>query len=380
MLYGRYAGRAARAGLVGIALASASAVALAQAQPASNMVAHAAVGTVASKDPFVDPLDAPALSYPRIAGCPVMAAAHAGTRLVAVGMRGLIAVSEDEGSTWKQVGAPVRSDLLALTFPTAMDGWAVGHDGVVLHTADGGRTWARQLDGRMAAATLAAYYKRKIAAGDTALQPFLDQLTLNYKAGPSLPLLSVWFRDASHGIAVGPFGMAIATSDGGKTWEPILERFDNPQFLHLNGVFGQGDEVYVAAEQGTVFRLDPASGRFLSVKTGYGGSFFGVTGDQHMLLAFGLRGTVYRSTDEGATWERTPSPLHGAVTGATPLASREAFVLVTAAGEAARYDEQDNKYGVLNIWHPSILTGVLSLDDRVLAVMSLAGPVVAPLR
>lgn len=379
MLHDRYTGRAARAAFVWIALASAGAAAVAQAGEGSGTVSHAPAA--APKDPFVDSLDAPALMVPRVAGRPVMAVARAGTRLVAVGMRGLIAVSDDAGKTWTQVGAPVRSDLLALAFPNATDGWIVGHDGVVLHTADGGRTWARQLDGRMAAVTLAAYYKQKIAAGDTALQPFLDQLMLNYRAGPSLPLLSVAFRDASHGMAVGPFGMAVATDDGGRTWRPILERIDNPQFLHLNGVFGYGGEVYVAAEQGTVFRLDAASGRFLAIKTGYAGSFFGVTGDEHALFAFGLRGTIYRSTDHGATWARTPSPLHGAVTGASPvaspLASRHALVFVTAAGEAALYDEREDRYRLLDVGHPSVLTGVLSLNDGALAVTSLSGPAVA---
>jgi photosystem II stability/assembly factor-like uncharacterized protein len=355
-------------------------VAAAHAQAAPGASGTTVAAAANAKDPFVDPLDAPALLSSRLAGRPVMAVARAGGRLVAVGMRGLIEISDDEGSTWKQVGAPVRSDLLALTFPSATDGWAVGHDGVVLHTADAGRTWTRQLDGRSAAATLEAYYKQKIAAGETALQPFLDQLTLNYRTGPSLPLLSVWFRDAKSGMAVGPFGMAIATDDGGKTWRPMLERFDNPQFLHLNGVFGQGDDVYVAAEQGTVFRLDRATGRFLAAKSGYGGSFFGVTGDAHILLAYGLRGTIYRSADHGATWEHTPSPLHGAVTGATPLASGNAFVFVTAAGEASRYDERENQYRPLDVGHVSVITGVLSLSDRKLAVTSLAGPNIAPVR
>ena len=34
------------------------------------------------------------------------------------------------------------------SFPTPSTGWAVGHDGVVLHSTDAGRTWTRQLDGR----------------------------------------------------------------------------------------------------------------------------------------------------------------------------------------------------------------------------------------
>ncbi|HEX7936841.1 MAG TPA: YCF48-related protein [Paraburkholderia sp.] len=344
------------------------------------MASRAGAAPLAPKDPFVDPLDAPALVYARATGRPVMDVARAGTRIVAVGMRGLIIVSDDEGKSWRQVNVPVRSDLLALSFPTAIDGWAVGHDGVVLHTADGGLSWQRQFDGRMAATTLVSYYKAQIAAGNAALQPFLDQLTLNYRQGPSLPLLSVWFRDVQHGYAVGPFGMAIATEDGGKTWRPILDRIDNPQFLHLNAVFGQRDDIYVAAEKGTVFRLDSTSGKFIAVNTGYAGSFFGITGNGGALFAFGLRGTIYRSTDRGMTWLPLPSPLHGAVTGGAPLESRGELVFVTAAGEAALYDEHGSSFRQMKTGPSSVLTAVLPLKGGELALMSLAGPAIASTR
>lgn len=339
-----------------------------RAQQNVSIAGHAAA------DPFVDPLDAPAVMHPQVAGRPLMAVARAGARIVAVGMRGLIAISDDEGKTWAQVGVPVRSDLLALSFPTPQEGWVVGHDGVVLHTADGGGSWTRQLDGRTAATTLVAYYKQQIASGNAAMQPFLDQLTLNYRQGPSLPLLSVGFRDARHGIAVGPFGMAIATDDGGKTWRPILDRIDNPDFLHLNAVYGQGSDVYLAAEKGTIFRLDPASGKFLAVNTGYAGSFFGMTGDEHALYAFGLRGTIYRSLDRGATWAPTLSPLHGAVTSAMPLKSGHEVIFVTAGGEASVYDERAESFRPVTLRHAFVLTGVLPLKDGGLAIASLNGP------
>ncbi|MDR5739384.1 MULTISPECIES: YCF48-related protein [unclassified Caballeronia] len=349
---------------------------------AAASVASAAgpAASAASKDPFVDPLDAPALPQTRVAGQPAMAVARAGKRLVAAGMRGLIVMSDDEGKTWKQAAVPVRSDLLALSFPSARQGWAVGHDGVVLHSADGGESWTRQIDGRIAATSLPAYYKARIARGDTSVQPFLDQLTLNYRNGASLPLLSVWFRDEQHGLAVGPFGMAIATEDGGNRWEPILDRFDNPQFLHLNGVFGQGGEIYVAAEQGAVFRLDAASGKFVAVRTGYAGSFFGVTGDGKALYAFGLRGTIFKSTDHGATWSTASSPLHGAVTGAAPVPSHEGFAFVSASGEASFYDARENRFMPIAIPRTAMLTGVLVLPGDKLAITSLTGPVIASIR
>src|SRR5438445_3138452 len=86
-----------------------------------------------------------------------LAATRAGERIVAVGERGLIAVSDDGGGHWRQVSVPVSATLTGVQFVSAKVGWAVGHYGVVLGTRDGGETWALLLDGRRAAqATLDA--------------------------------------------------------------------------------------------------------------------------------------------------------------------------------------------------------------------------------
>jgi photosystem II stability/assembly factor-like uncharacterized protein len=342
-----------------------------QAKPAVD--AHGGATALARKDPFVDPLDAAAVMHKSIAGRPLMSIAHAGERLVAVGMRGLVTISDDNGKTWTQVSTPVRSDLLALSFPTAMQGWAVGHDGVVLHTADGGSTWTRQFDGRAAAISLTASYKARIAAGDAALQPYLDQLALDYQQGPSLPLLGVAFRDPQHGLAVGPFGIAIRTDDGGKTWTPILEQLENPEFLHLDAIGEVAGSLYIAGEKGTLFRFDADAGKFHRIATGYAGSFFGVTGNDEVLLAYGLRGTLYRSTDRGATWVALQSPMHGTVTSATYLAERRTFVLVSAAGEVAVGDASASEFRLLKPSVATVITGVQSAARNELVLSGLDG-------
>ena len=81
----------------------------------------------------------------------MLAITRAGARLVAVGERGSILLSDDSGVSWRQAKVPVSVTLTAVQFPNAKAGWAVGHLGVVLHSADGGETWAKQLDGREAA-------------------------------------------------------------------------------------------------------------------------------------------------------------------------------------------------------------------------------------
>ncbi|MDB5898537.1 MAG: hypothetical protein JWP41_2139, partial [Ramlibacter sp.] len=95
-------------------------------------------------------LGRPALAVARPERAVLLAAAQAGARVVAVGERGIIVLSADNGGSWKQVPAPVSVTLTALRFADAVNGVAVGHGGVVLATADGGSTWAQRLDGRRA--------------------------------------------------------------------------------------------------------------------------------------------------------------------------------------------------------------------------------------
>ena len=109
----------------------------------------APAGTVAAAG-FQDPLALPAQASAFAHRSLLQGAARAGTRLVAVGQRGHIVHSDDDGASWKQASVPVSSDLTAVRFVNENRGWAVGHDGVVLHSADGGRNWTLQLDGRRA--------------------------------------------------------------------------------------------------------------------------------------------------------------------------------------------------------------------------------------
>lgn len=318
----------------------------------------------AAEGGFRDPLDTPARIVTRPDSRPLMAVTQAGARLVAVGLRGLIVSSDDSGKTWLQASAPVQSDLLAVHFPSAMEGWAVGHDGVILHSDDGGKHWEKQLDGRNSAESFKSVYSGLGSKGGA----YLKQLGLNYKAGPALPFLDVWFEDALHGYAVGSFGMLVATNDGGKRWEPWLHRIDNPQFLNLNAIRGIGSDVYIAGERGQVYRLDRAKGRFERTDTGYIGSFFGIVGNGSTLVVYGLRGTVYRSDGAGkgaARWQAIAMPSDQTL--AAGVSHGDGFLLANAAGEFLSLDKTGQNPRLLKAANqPMRLTGIDASDDKVI--------------
>ena len=63
--------------------------------------------------------------------------AQAGARLVAVGDRGHILYSDDQGQNWTQAKVPTRQLLTAVYFVDATHGWAVGHDAQILMSSPG---------------------------------------------------------------------------------------------------------------------------------------------------------------------------------------------------------------------------------------------------
>lgn len=254
---------------------------------------------------FADPLDSPSVPSALAAGSLITGLSRAGDRIVAVGQRGHVLVSGDGGQSWTPALVPVKSDLVAASFPTPSRGWAVGHDGVVLASADGGASWVRQFDGRSAARVMAEHY----ASGELAQEA--EQFVAE---GPDKPFLDVWFENETTGYIVGAFNLIFRTEDGGKTWVPWFDRTENPRRLHLHAVRGFGQDVFIVGEQGLVLKLDREAGRFRALQTPYSGSFFGITGKDRSLIVFGLRGNSYRSVDGGARWTKVETNTRGAIT------------------------------------------------------------------
>ena len=213
-----------------------------------------------------------AIESPRAEKGLMIDVAHAGKRLVAVGDRGHILYSDDQGATWVQAKVPTRQLLTAVFFIDDQHGWAVGHDAKILASSDAGATWTEQ---------------------------FKD---LSREA----PLLDVLFNDPNHGFAVGAYGALIETTDAGKTWEDVSDRLDNEDQYHLNAIAQIKDAgLFIVGEQGSMFRSSDEGQTWEKLEGPYEGSLFGVIGTAQpkTLLAYGLRGNLFRSTDFGDTWE-----------------------------------------------------------------------------
>ncbi|UTW12374.1 WD40/YVTN/BNR-like repeat-containing protein [Marinobacterium rhizophilum] len=254
---------------------------------------------------FVDVLDLPSAHSELASRQLLIDVTRAGQRFVAVGQRGHIVYSDDDGQHWQQARVPVSSDLTAVHFPTPTQGWAVGHDGIVLHSSDSGSTWQRQLDGRQLGQLMLDYYRTQAQAHpeEPRYAQQLDEARRLEAEGADKPFLDVWFETPQRGYIIGAFNLIFQTVDGGRNWQPLQHRVDNPYALHLNAIAPAGKDLYIAGEQGLLLKLDPASGRFKALASPYAGSFFGLLdAADGALLAYGLRGHAFHSSDGGLSW------------------------------------------------------------------------------
>lgn len=293
----------------------------------------------------IDPLDRPSIMSEKAASSLLTAVARAGARLVAVGDRGIVLTSDDNGRTWEQRPSPVSVLLTNVRFADAMRGWAVGHGGVVLGTTDGGLHWARILDGvQVAALILKSAQARADAvaagageagAGEAVAQAArdLDAARLLVEDGPDKPFLDLYVDEEIGLLVVGAYGLLLHSGDGGATWESWQDRVPNPTGSHLYAVVRTGSALYLIGEQGSVFRSDNHGRSFVALPTSYKGSFFGAAAvGERDLIVFGLRGNAFAYREEAGVWESVKLPTSATINNGLRLKDGSTM-LVSQAGE-----------------------------------------------
>jgi photosystem II stability/assembly factor-like uncharacterized protein len=335
-------------------------------------------GAVSADSPAVNSpvaLERPSLLSDKAVGATMLAITRAGDRLVAVGERGIVLLSDDEGRNWRQVVSPVRVSLTAVTFVGENNGWAVGHLGVVLHTKDGGESWEKQFDGIQAAAlVLAAAQQRAAAEPDPEeKENLLFSARRLVEDGPDKPFLDVCFLDERTGFVVGAFNLMFRTTDGGATWTPWQDRLENPMELHFYGIQSIGQSLYIAGEQGLLFRSTDGGLHFDALASPYEGSYFGlVTEPAGGVVVFGLRGNAYRSDDGGQSWQRVETGIPVALSAGIRLANGN-LVLVSQAGDLLKSNDGGRSFKRLPEGEPMPATGLVQSTDGGLVVASLRG-------
>lgn len=234
-------------------------------------------------------------------------------RLIAVGQRGHLLLSDDSGASWRQGALPLSSDLSAVQFVDTQHGYAVGHDGVVLGSTDGGAQWTKLLDGEAANALVLEQLRQSPPGPEQ--ERLLSEAQRNVDSGPDKPLLDVYFSSPQEGFVVGAYNLIFQTRDGGKSWQSWYDRSDNgDKLFNLYGIRAHKGQLFVAGEAGLLMRLDTERQRFVRLDTGYKGSFFGLLDAGDALIAYGMRGNAVISRDGGKQWSPLQSGLQASIT------------------------------------------------------------------
>lgn len=238
---------------------------------------------------------------PRASSGLLLSAARAGGGYVVVGQRGSVLLSAD-GKEWKQVTTPADATLVRVRFLDDARGWAVGYDGTILTTEDGGKSW-------------------KLSQFDAVWgKPFFDIL----------------FLDASTGLVAGGNGVLKRTTDGGTTWtaveSPVFE--DQPNLYNLIKL-GDGS-LLLTGERGFLAHSTDQGSSWKQLKSPYTGSYFGsVPAGASGAVVFGLRGNAFHVKD---------------IAGAAPLSEADLAALRELAANPEASSKNDSPVSEVAGW------------------------------
>ena len=219
----------------------------------------------------------------------------------AVGANGTIVMTPDGGTTWVAESSGVSANLNGVQFVSSVWGVAVGNGGVSVHTTDGGLTWSTASTGTALNLNGVAFFDplRGVAVGTDGVRVRTTDGGLTWSAAGSTTatLYDIAVTGASSAIAVGAGGITVRTTDSGLTWSSPVDA------------------------------LPAATTDLFDAESAVGGS---------ALLAVGAGGTVTKTTDGGATWSVVfVNPAFGDLFEAESLASNE-FLVTGASGNVSR--------------------------------------------
>jgi photosystem II stability/assembly factor-like uncharacterized protein len=229
------------------------------------------------------------------------------------------------GASSPEVSPPPRpsgeADLTSVYFVSATTGWAVGSDGAVLATRNGGGTWVAQNSGSRAWLSGVHFASDGLSgwaiggAGTVLSSQDGGNTWVAQNSGVTTFLTAVHFaRDARTGWIVGMDGTALGTRDGGATWTALVSGTDEL----LYGVFFADDARRGWAVGSSTVRSTSDGGQSWVVQSSGTREILSAVhflSDARTGWAVGRGGALQRTRDGGKTWVEsnsgTTSPLAG---------------------------------------------------------------------
>ena len=284
------------------------------------------------------------------------------------GSPSFMARTTDGGANWTQQTVPTSYGFYGVC---AMDslGWAVGYDGVILRTTNGGKAWTTSVAGNVLTYDLNSVSFRRYKG---------------YRGSP----------DSLVGVAVGANGTTFMSRDGGITWTQIMGDFEAKKTLRkvqmLDSLYW-----YAVGEKDKILRTTNAGSQWAHLDNDVKPEFWGVAftdsshgiavGDSATQAGGWTDGKIYATSDGGKHWNRSASfpnttfqGAHYPVSGTAYAAGydgRNAIVAKTSnAGTTWTLQTLTNFQGRLwSVFFHNALSGVVVGDSGVVLTTSDGG-------
>ena len=226
----------------------------------------------------------------------------------AVGEQGLVLSTVDGGQSWQAqtLGVWPLSDVVFNQ--EASQGWLVGIGGRILRSLDGGASWQPQNSGTtmtLLALSLSDGVEQLYVVGQSGLVLTSANGGQHWQVRPSgtqNTLTAVRFTDVQRGWAVGSGGTILNTVDGGLSWQAqnstIEERLRGVSFS------SDGQQGRAVGEKGTLLMTLDGGLHWVAQDSANWSTLLAVSfADAQQGWAVGRDGTLLFSRDNGQSWE-----------------------------------------------------------------------------
>jgi photosystem II stability/assembly factor-like uncharacterized protein len=226
------------------------------------------------------------------------------TKAIAVGQNGTILRTSNGGFTWARVVVATNVDLFGVSMADSMYGMAVGQNGICARTTDSGLSW--QVGSIVGGVNLYAVscptYRTATAVGGsgTIMRTTDNGVSWTQQtSGTTQFLWGVSFIDSTHGIAVGGSAVLV-TTNGGLTWSNHSPAGDlSLQAVHMIDLLN----AFAVGHSGVILKTTNGGMNWVPLVSGTSNSFFGVHFvNQSTGMIAGAQGTIIRTSNGGQSW------------------------------------------------------------------------------
>ncbi len=186
----------------------------------------------------------------------------------------------DGGETWAPQTIPPANAYYSVFFTDLQYGWASAYAGKIAHTSDGGNTWVSQTTPTVSDLNNIFFINPDVgwAAGgqyagfeNDAVRTILGTTDGGstwegqYEQAYKSPLLSIFFIDSNNGWSTGSNGVLMHTTNGGAVW---MEQTIAATFTFYDVFFTNINTGYVVGTMGTCRTMLLYSGRWMEETAG----------------------------------------------------------------------------------------------------------------